>query len=179
MASTYVTMLCISLHTTYMYWQCTFLGFGLLEAPCNYIHHGPLLAIYWLRLCPHFGPRAVRSHTCPEDAVYSFYDSISYFAQRLFPPSGFSPMCREYLIMIQGNGTHLYYTSHSYVHSYPHIYISFMHTFTSSFLHFFCSLWQAGFPRLFVFNIRGLSILNVSKRNKLKFFYFPKNNFVT
>ncbi len=104
---------------------------------------------------------AVRSHACPEDAVYSFNDDSSYFAQRIFPPSGFSPTYRKYLIIIQGNGTHLYYTSHSYVHSYPHIYITFIYTFTSSFLHFFCSSWQAGCPRLFVsYTIRSFKNSN-------------------
>ncbi len=35
--------------------QCTYLGFGLLEAPHEQVLHGPLLGIYLLRLCPHFG----------------------------------------------------------------------------------------------------------------------------
>ncbi len=35
--------------------QCTYLGLGLLEAPREHALHGPLLGIYWLRLCPHFG----------------------------------------------------------------------------------------------------------------------------
>jgi hypothetical protein len=146
-ASIYVAKLCISLQTTRMYWQCTYLGFGLLEAPCKYILHGPLLAIYWPRLCPHSRERAVRSLACPEDAVYSLNDSSSCFTQRFFPPSGFSPMYSEYLIIIHSNGTHSYYTSHSY-----YVYIAFIRTFTSSFLRFFCSSWQAGCPRLFVSN---------------------------
>jgi hypothetical protein len=37
------------------------LGYLLLEAPPEYVQHGPLLSINWLRLCPQFGAR-VRSH---------------------------------------------------------------------------------------------------------------------
>ncbi len=35
--------------------HCTYSGFGLLAAPHEHVLHGPLLGIYWLRLCSHFG----------------------------------------------------------------------------------------------------------------------------
>ncbi len=54
-----------------------------LEAPHEYVLHGPLLATYWARLCPHSGRWASRSHACPEDAVYSLNGSGSSFTQRL------------------------------------------------------------------------------------------------
>jgi hypothetical protein len=138
MASTYVTKLYISWHTTYMYWQCTYLGFGLLEAPREYVLHGPLLAIYWLRLCPHFGPCAVRSHACLEDAVYSFNDSSSYsISPNVFSLWVASHQCKAifhystwqrhtsllYITFIR-TFTTSYYTSHSYVHSHLHSFIS-------------------------------------------------------
>jgi hypothetical protein len=41
--------------------QCTYLGYLLLEALREYVQHGPLLSINWLRLCPQFGAR-VWSH---------------------------------------------------------------------------------------------------------------------
>jgi hypothetical protein len=41
--------------------QCTYLGYLLLEAPCECVQHGPLVSINWLRLCPQSGAR-VRSH---------------------------------------------------------------------------------------------------------------------
>ncbi len=41
--------------------QRTYLGYLLLEAPREYVQHGPLLSINWLRLCPQFGAH-VRSH---------------------------------------------------------------------------------------------------------------------
>ncbi len=87
-------------------------------------------------LSPFWGA-PVRSHACLEDAVHSLNDSWSCFTQHLFPPSGFSPMYREYLIIRHGNGTHSYYTSHSYVHSHPHIYI--LHSYVHSHLHSFIS----------------------------------------
>ncbi len=36
--------------------QRTYLGYVLLEAPREYVQHGPRLSINWLRLCPHLGP---------------------------------------------------------------------------------------------------------------------------
>ncbi len=137
-ARTYMARLCISLQTTHMYWQCTYLGFSLLEAPREYVLHGPLLAVYWPRLCPHSGERAVRSHACPEDGVYSLNDSNSCFIQRLFPPSGLLTNVQRishyntrqwhtfklYITFIR-TFTSSYYTSHSYVHSH-------LHSFTSS-----------------------------------------------
>ncbi len=41
--------------------QCTYLGYLLLEAPREYVLHGYLLSINWLRLCPQSGAR-IRSH---------------------------------------------------------------------------------------------------------------------
>jgi hypothetical protein len=38
--------------------QCTYLGYFLLEAPREYVQHGPLLSINWLRLSPQSGARA-------------------------------------------------------------------------------------------------------------------------
>jgi hypothetical protein len=40
---------------------CKYLGYLLLEAPREYVQHGSLLSINWLRLCPQFGAR-VQSH---------------------------------------------------------------------------------------------------------------------
>jgi hypothetical protein len=41
--------------------QCTYLGYLRLEAPREYVQHGPLLSINRLRLCPQSGAR-VQSH---------------------------------------------------------------------------------------------------------------------
>jgi hypothetical protein len=100
--------------------------------------------LYWPRLCPHSGERA-----CPENAVYNLNDSSSCFTQRLFPPSGFSAMYSEYFIIIHGSGTYIVHHIHMSIHILI-LHIIFIRTFTSSFLHFFCSSWQAGCPRLFV-----------------------------
>jgi hypothetical protein len=48
-------------YTRTLFEQCTYLGYFLLEAPREYVQHGPLLSINWLRLCPQFGAR-IRSH---------------------------------------------------------------------------------------------------------------------
>ncbi len=41
--------------------KCTYLGYLLLEAPREYVQHGPLLSINWLWLCPQSGA-PVQSH---------------------------------------------------------------------------------------------------------------------
>ncbi len=43
-------------------WAMYILGLSSSWAPCEYVQHGPLLSINWLRLCPQFRAR-VRSHT--------------------------------------------------------------------------------------------------------------------
>jgi hypothetical protein len=48
-------------YTHTLFEQCTYLGYFLLEAPREYVQHGPLLSINWLRLCPQSGTR-VRSY---------------------------------------------------------------------------------------------------------------------
>jgi hypothetical protein len=81
-------------------------------------------------LSPFWGA-PVGSHACPENAVYSLNDSCSCFTQRFFPQSGFSPMYREYLIIIHGIA-HIHIIHHiSYVH----------HIFIPSFLLLFVAGW--------------------------------------
>jgi hypothetical protein len=48
-------------YTHTLFEQCTYLGYLFLQAPREYVQHGPLLSINWLRLCPQSGTR-VRSH---------------------------------------------------------------------------------------------------------------------
>jgi hypothetical protein len=47
------------IHT--LFERCTYLCYLLLGAPREYVQHGPLLSINWLRLCPQSGAR-IRSH---------------------------------------------------------------------------------------------------------------------
>jgi hypothetical protein len=64
--------------------QCTYLGYFLLEAPHEYVQHGPLLSINWLRLCPQSGAR-VRSHAVQRRLFIVLNDRCSHFTQCLFP----------------------------------------------------------------------------------------------
>jgi hypothetical protein len=60
--TTRLTFDCRFLFDTHtLFEQCTFLGYLLLEAPREYVQHGPLLSINWLRLYPQSGAR-VWSH---------------------------------------------------------------------------------------------------------------------
>jgi hypothetical protein len=121
--------------------QCTYLGYVLLEAPREYVLHGPLLSINWLWLCPHLGGPCPKPR-CPEEVVYSLNDSCSHFTQRLFPLK--LPQQHIQNSYSTSNIIHTYYTSHLYAHLHLLFYISCSH------IHFFGSSWQAGCPWLLV-----------------------------
>ncbi len=98
-------------------------------------------------LSPFWGP-SVRSHACPEDAVYSLNDSYSYFTN-VFSLRALHTNVQKYLIIILAWHTCILYIT--FIRTFTFIlYITFTCTLASSFLHFFCFLWQAGCPRLFV-----------------------------
>ncbi len=83
----------------------------------------------------------VRSHACPEDAVYSLNDSCSCFTQRLFPLSGFSPTYSEYLIIICGNAfIHIIHHILTYIYTIHHTHM-YIHIFIPSFLLLFVAGW--------------------------------------
>jgi hypothetical protein len=117
------------------------LGYVLLEAPCKYVLHGPLLSIYWLQLCPHLGvPRPKPCH--PEEVVYSLNDSCSHFTQRLFPPI-VPQQHTETIPTVHNNIIHAYYTSHSYTH----LHLLFLHVlFKTSLLRIFMAGWLPSAP---------------------------------
>jgi hypothetical protein len=120
--------------------QCTYLGYLLLEAPREYVQHGPLLSINWLRLCPQSGAR-VRSHR-PEEVVYSLNDSCSHLYQRLFPPK--LPRQHTCTIFIIHSPSFILIIHHIQAS----IYILLLHD--KSLFHFFGSSWQAGCSRSLV-----------------------------
>ncbi len=92
--------------------QCTYLSYFLLEAPREYVQHGPLLSIDWLRLCPQSGAR-VWSHAVWRRLFICIpNDSCSHFTQRLFPPKlPWQHTCTA--PHYKFNLIHTYYTSHS------------------------------------------------------------------
>ncbi len=143
--------------------QCTYLSYVLLEAPREYVLHGPLLSIYSLRLCPHLGgPLPKPRH--PEEVVYRLNDSCSHFTQRLFPPK--VPQHIQRLFLTEHNNIiHTYYTSHSYTHLYLLFYTSY------SKLHFFWSSWQTGCPWLVVPDTNTIAVFYKKMENWLSLCY--------
>jgi hypothetical protein len=128
-----MTRLCISLWTKRMYWEYTDLGFSLLEAPCENILHGPLLPIYWLRLCSHSGGRPLEA-TLVRRMLFIVLMTAAHVS-----PNVFSLRVANVLRISYYNTSiahihiihhihmyihDLYYTSHSYVHLHLHIFIS-------------------------------------------------------
>ncbi len=126
-----------------MYWQCTYLGFGLLEAPREYVLHGPLLAMYWLRLCPHSWERALEAMLV-ERRLFIFLMTAAHISPNVFS-------LRVFLANVQWTSHYnirqwhtfiLYITL--YVHSHPHIIHHihmYIHVFISSFLLLFMAGW--------------------------------------
>jgi hypothetical protein len=109
----------------------TYLGFGLLEAPREHILHGPLLSIYWLWLCPHFGAPTLLRRRLFIVLMTAAHISPNVFSLQLFLASVYWTSCYN----IQ-QCMHTYYTLHSHIifcitlyytiHSYPScIFISY------------------------------------------------------
>jgi hypothetical protein len=104
----------ISLQTHIYVDLCTYLGFGFLEAPPEQFLHGPLLGIYWLRLCPHFGA------PMPEATLLRRRLFIVLMTAAHVSPNAFSLQLSlasvystSYYNMQQC--THTYYTSHLHI----------------------------------------------------------------
>ncbi len=115
------------------------MNISLLEAPCEYVLHGPHLPIHWIRLCPHSGERVSRSHACPEDAVYSLSDRSSNFTQHLSASWVASPHVQENFTL------HVQYTCTFILYTWCTAYIFIHHIHAC---HLTISSWQAGCSRL-------------------------------
>ncbi len=105
--------------------QCTYLGYLLLEAPREYVQHGPLLSINWLWLCPQSGA-CVRSHAVRRRLF------IVLMTAAHISPNVFS--LRDFLSNI--HVLHLPYIHH---HSCL-LYITFVQAITSFYYMITCSL---------------------------------------
>ncbi len=110
----------------------------------QYILHGPLLAIYWLPLCPHSVGRPLEA-TLAQRMLFIVLMTATHISPTSFPSEHFTPMYRNILLKYS-HGTHSYCTSHSYIYSHSYYTSQFVHLH----LHFFCFLWQTGCLRLFV-----------------------------
>ncbi len=125
----------ILFYTCTLFEQCTYLGYLLLEAPREYVQHGPLLSINWLRLCPQFGA-CVRSHA-NRSRLFIVLMTAAHISPNVFS-------LQNFLSNIHG----LFLTIHStsfipIIHNiYTNNYIFYLHdTFTLSFLRIFMAGW--------------------------------------
>ncbi len=102
----------------------TYLGFSLLEAPCEHVLHGPLLGMYWLQLCPHFGAPTL------EAMLLLLRLFIVLMIAAHISPNVFSlqlSLANVLNILLQYNQcTHTYYTLHS--HSHISYYVTLYYT---------------------------------------------------
>ncbi len=124
--------LCISLQVTCMYWQCTYLGFGLLEAPREYVLHGPLLAMYWLRLYPHSREPALEAMLVRR-RMFIVLMTAAHISPNVFSLRVFLTNIKwtSYYNTWQRHTSILYITL--YVHLHPHI-IHHIHTYIHIFI---------------------------------------------
>ncbi len=127
-------------YTHTLFEQCTYLGYFLLEAPREYVQHGPLLSTNWLRLCPQFGAR-VRSHAVSRRLF------IVLMTAAHISPNVFS--LRNLLSNI--HGLFLMIHSTSFISIIHHIYTNnhtfYLHDiFTLSFLRIFMAGWLPSVP---------------------------------
>ncbi len=113
------------LHIT---WQYTYLGYLLLEAPHEYVQHGPFLSINWLRLCPQSG--AVRRR------LFIFLMTAGHISPNLF-------CLRNFLSNI-----HVLLPLYIHWHSYL-LYITFIRTIYILFIYIIFSLFSL-FLRVFM-----------------------------
>jgi hypothetical protein len=95
---------------TYYISQCTYLNIGLLEAPREYILHGPLLGIYWLSSAPVLASVYLVA-TLVQRMLFIALRTAAQVSPNVFLPSGWL------LANVQVNIT-LQYTVHS-IHFYP------------------------------------------------------------
>jgi hypothetical protein len=113
----------------------------LLEAPHEYVQHGPLLSINWLWLCPQFGAH-VRSHAVRR-RLFILLMTAAHISPYVFPSETSSATYMHcFLRYIQHHSYSLYITSTRTV--IPFIYMTYLH------FHFLRSSWQAGCPWSFV-----------------------------
>ncbi len=105
------------------------MGYLPLEAPHEYVQHGPLLGINWLRLCPQFGA-CVRSHAVRK-RLFIVLMKAAYISPNIFSLRNFLSNIHILLLM-----TH---SHHSYL-----LYISFIRTIISFIYITFCSTSSAG-----------------------------------
>jgi hypothetical protein len=134
--------------------QCTYLGYLRLEAPREYVQHGPLLSINWLWFCPqswaYIWSHAVRRR------LFIVLMTAAHISPNLFS-------------LRNSSATYMYYTS-LYIHHHSYLlYITFMQAITSFYyminplFHFFGSSWQAGrYMYMIIFFYLLLSIFTLN-----------------
>ncbi len=121
----------IPLYIRTLFEQCTYLGYFLLEAPREYVQHGPLLSINWLRLCPQFGAR-VRSHAVWR-RLFIVLMTAAHISANVFSLRNFLSNIHELFLTV--HSTSFIFIIH---HIYMHIYIFYLHDiFILSFLRIF------------------------------------------
>ncbi len=141
--------------------QCTYLCYLLLEAPREYVQHGPLVSINWLRLCPQFGAH-VWSHAVRR-RLFIVLMTAAHISPNVFSVQNFL------------SNIHVLFLAYASCHSYL-LYITFkqyLHPFimTQSFHHFFNSSWQADCFWSFMSDTSTVEDLNWTNLHELVIMY--------
>jgi hypothetical protein len=95
------------------------LGYVLLEAPREYVLHGPLLSINWLRLYPHLGPA---SEATPSGGGCYSLMTAAHISPNVFSLWNFLSNIHRLCLTIHAT------SFLSFIHHiYTHIYIFYLH----------------------------------------------------
>ncbi len=112
--------------------QCTYLGYFLLEAPREYVQHGPLLSINWLRLCPRSGAR-VRSHAVRR-RLFIVLMTAAHISPNVFSLQNFLSNVHVLFPIIHSTSSILI-IHHIWTSNYIFLFAWQVYSFTSSVLH--------------------------------------------
>ncbi len=122
--------------------QCTYWGFGLLEAPCEHVLHGPLLDIYWRWLCSLFEAPTLEAMLL-QRRLFIVLMTAAHISPMSLPSncllltnwaSYFNTITLAYIMYIKFTFAHLI------------LYYNILHSKHTSIwrLHFFRTTWQVG-----------------------------------
>jgi hypothetical protein len=112
--------------------QCTYLGYFLLEAPREYVQHGPLVSINRLWLCPQSGAH-VRSHAVRR-RLFIVLMTAAHISPNVFSLRNFLSNVHVQFLIIHSTSSILI-IHHIRTSNYIFLFTWRVHSFISSVLH--------------------------------------------
>ncbi len=121
-----------SSYNGYINEQCTYLAYVLLEAPREYVLHGPLLSINWLWLCPHLGGPRPKPRRL--EGTFIVLMTAAHISPNISSLRNFLSNIHEFFLQYKQHHS-IPIIRHIYTHIYIFYFTCLVHIFTSSDLH--------------------------------------------